>query len=412
MSNSSWDDKKIENLLKQMPKVEDSRNPSDIYYNVQKQLQKDKRKYWYIPTVAVAAVLLLSFILYPAIFPSNQASESEFNAAEDAAFKEESNRGAELYESKGDLAEDSGVNQQVIEEAAGDKDTSGISSIQAIPIQSALYADQVADGVTPITYAVPDEQGQNVVPVTITVPNNEDETWLEQYLNNVQRIPFEELGLNKDLLPLSGNVSIASDNAAIQIDFPKDHPYANGSLMNRSLLVSLDYTLTNTPYNKVLFKTDGTPGIDLGNLGVQPEQPVIKQTKQPYFILQTKDESEALLTPYIDGSFTTIQDALDAMKEEIDTHSLKGPLKNFTIVSVTENGTELVVDLGKIQVEETDENMLAFEAIMLTAKNFGFETVNFKHSVQQSFAYFSFNTSIKVPVAPNYLEQYSYFEQR
>ncbi len=410
VSNSSWDDKKIENLLKQMPKVEDSRSPNEIYYNVQKQLKKDKRKYWYIPTAAVAAVILLSFILYPSIFPSNHASESKlFMATKDAADQENSYENTESFEAQ---AEDSGEQTEVIEEAAEDKANPGISSIQAIPDQSALYPEQVTDNMTAITYAVPDMLGQNVIPVTITVPNKANETWLDQYQNNKDHIPFEEMGLNSKLLPLAGDITITgSDNSAIEIDFPKDHPYAVGSTNSRSLENSLNYTLSNTTFNKVLFYTNGTPGVNLGNMGEQKEQLVNKQTKQPYFILQTEGESDALLTPYLDGSYATVQEALEAMKADIDTHSLKGPLKNFAIVSVTENGKELVIDLGNTKVEETDENMLAFESIMLTAKNFGFETVNFRHSSQQNFVSFQFNTSIQVPVAPNYLEQYSIFER-
>ncbi|GAA0347137.1 hypothetical protein GCM10008967_41910 [Bacillus carboniphilus] len=403
VSNTSWDDKKIEDLLKSMPKVEDHRSQSEIYYQVQKRMRKEKRNYWFIPAAAVAAVLLLSLLLYPSIFSNDQAlNESERDMdqkiamtddhAADALDTEQDELSAKSFE--GESAESDNDNTEM-----------GIGMLTHIPSKTALYQEQLSDQSTAITYAVPDEQAQNIVPVTITVPSSKEVTWVEQYNNHVDDVPYEELGLNGEYLPYKGEVSIASDNV-LQLDLVEGHPYSAGSASNVNLLNSLNYTFADSPFEKVKLTTNGAPGMDFGNFGNVEEHILKKKLQNPFFIYKKTEDSKALLAPYMDNTFSTIQEAFNAMKEDIETHDLRGPLKDIELVGVSENELELTVEFGDELLPDTDESMLAIEAILLTAKNYGFETVVLKHPSQVGFAGFLFNEPIRVPIAPNYLEQY------
>lgn len=407
VSNTSWDDKKIEDLLKRMPLVEDHRKPAEIFYQVQKRMRKEKRQYWYIPAAAIATVLFLSFILYPSIFSNNDASHNDEMERYSVT---DNDQGSAML--KANEATDAG-NQDVAEteESLEDSTNPGIMELEENPSKSALYTNQVTDDMTAITYAVPDDQVQNIVPVTITVPKNEDQTWVDQYNNNQSQIPFEELGLDGEYLPYKGEVSIASDGSAIKLNLERNHPYNHGSAGNVSLTTSLDYTLQNSPFDKVIFSTEGKPGVEIGNYGVIPEHNVNKIFNQAFFIYQKSQKAKKLLSPYVAISYPTIQEALDAMQEDVDTHNLIAPLKDFGIKAVTEDGEGLIIEFGDQIIDQTQDNMLSLEAILLTAKNFGYKTVIFKHPKQDHFADIMFNEPVEVPMAPNYLEQYSKFER-
>ncbi len=53
MKRSEWSDNELEELLRQMPKVKDHRDPRDIYQNIS--LKKRKTKSWLLPGMAAAA---------------------------------------------------------------------------------------------------------------------------------------------------------------------------------------------------------------------------------------------------------------------------------------------------------------------------------------------------------------------
>lgn len=82
MKKSEWSDREIEELLMQMPKIQDHRDPRDIYQNLS--LKKRKTKSWLLPGLAAAAAVLLFFILVPKLmngsnFSHDQAQEEKFN---------------------------------------------------------------------------------------------------------------------------------------------------------------------------------------------------------------------------------------------------------------------------------------------------------------------------------------------
>ena len=70
MKKSEWSDKQLEELLRQMPKIKDHRNPRDIYQNLS--LKRRKKPAWILPAIASAAAVLLIVILIPKILVSNQ----------------------------------------------------------------------------------------------------------------------------------------------------------------------------------------------------------------------------------------------------------------------------------------------------------------------------------------------------
>ena len=85
MKKSEWSDKQLEELLRQMPKIQDHRNPRDIYQNLS--IKKRKRPAWLVPGFATAAALLLFFILVPKLLDGTEYSFD--NAKQEESSSEE-----------------------------------------------------------------------------------------------------------------------------------------------------------------------------------------------------------------------------------------------------------------------------------------------------------------------------------
>lgn len=87
MRKSEWSDEQLEKLLREMPKIEDNRDPRDIYQNISLRLSKRKQRSWLIPSAATAAVILIVAVLSSNLLGENSSSEQSAesgNATEQA----------------------------------------------------------------------------------------------------------------------------------------------------------------------------------------------------------------------------------------------------------------------------------------------------------------------------------------
>ncbi|WML30829.1 hypothetical protein RCG24_02660 [Neobacillus sp. OS1-32] len=66
MKKSEWSDREIEELLRKMPKIQDYRDPRDIYQNLS--FKRRKSPSWVLPSIAAAAALFLVLVLGPKLF--------------------------------------------------------------------------------------------------------------------------------------------------------------------------------------------------------------------------------------------------------------------------------------------------------------------------------------------------------
>lgn len=145
MKKSEWSDKQLEELLRQMPKIQDHRNPRDIYQNLSS--KKRKMPTWIIPSFATAAALLLFFLLVPRLLDETQTQYSLDSAKQEESASDEK---ISLSEDKSSLMrekEDTARNENGI---AGNE-----PKILMTGSKTALYDDDVGNG-TAITYWIPD----------------------------------------------------------------------------------------------------------------------------------------------------------------------------------------------------------------------------------------------------------------
>ncbi|MFP7297799.1 hypothetical protein [Neobacillus niacini] len=383
MKKSEWSDKQLEELLRQMPKIEDHRNPRDIYQNLS--IKKRRRPAWLIPGFAAAAALLLFFILVPRFFEGTQTFDSA---------KQEKSQSEEKISLSDDRS--STLNKE-------EDGTSGAKSnmLMTKMSKSALYEDEIGNGMV-LTYWIPDSQAQILIPVSIVVPSDDNKDWLTMLTESMGLLKEEEWGL-ADYYPLNATFELDQSTNTVIVNVPADHKYGQGSTGEMIFLDILQKTIaSNSQVNSIKLQTNGQPGIEFGNYGVMDELDVISEREHGYF-LYTPDGME---TTYLVPSKDTFQD-LNSAFEAMKTNQPQGGLEasigpSFQMKEFSIQDSKLIITMDEnTQIENTPAVLYSFEAILLTAKEFGIETIMVVNAPFEHIGPFDLSKEIKVPLAPN-----------
>jgi hypothetical protein len=384
VKKSEWSDKQLEELLRQMPKIHDNRNPRDIYQNLS--IKKRKRPAWLIPGFAAAAALLLFFLLVPKMLNGTQNSF-------DSAKQEESSSEAKMNQSD----DHSSLLMKKEDSKSGSEPEMQITEIN----KNALYDDEAGDG-TVITYWIPDSQAQNLVPISIVVTPDNKKNWLTIFTESMELLNEEEWGL-ADYYPLNAKFELDETKNTVIVDVPKNHPYGQGSTAEINFITTLKNNIaSNSNVNKIMLKTDGQPGVELGNYGVLEEIEVKPEGKHAYFFYKPDGMDTTYLVPSTD-TYQDINAALEAMKTDQQEQALKASLiPSFPIKDVTAKENKLIITLDEnAAMENSQETVNSYEAILLTAKEFGIDTITIVNTPIQLLGPFDLTKEMKVPLAPN-----------
>jgi hypothetical protein len=384
VKKSEWSDKQLEELLRQMPKIHDNRNPRDIYQNLS--IKKRKRPAWLIPGFAAAAALLIFFLLVPKMLNGTQNSF-------DSAKQEESSSEAKMSQSD----DHSSLLMKKEDSKSGSEPEMRITEIN----KNALYDDEAGDG-TVITYWIPDSQAQNLVPISIVVTPDNKKNWLTIFTESMELLKEEEWGL-ADYYPLNAKFELDETKNTVIVDVPKNHPYGQGSTAEINFITTLKNNIaSNSNVNKIMLKTDGQPGVELGNYGVLEEIEVKPEGKHAYFFYKPDGMDTTYLVPSTD-TYQDINAALEAMKTDQQEQALKASLiPSFPIKDVTAKENKLIITLDEnAAMENSQETVNSYEAILLTAKEFGIDTITIVNAPIQLLGPFDLTKEMKVPLAPN-----------
>ncbi|MDF2788394.1 MAG: hypothetical protein K0S80_1492 [Neobacillus sp.] len=385
MKKSEWSDKQLEELLRQMPQIHDDRNPRDIYQNLS--IKKRKRLAWLIPGFAAAAALLLFFLLVPRMLNGTQNSF-------DSAKQDESSSEAKISQSD----DHSSLLLKKEDSISGSEPEMRITEMN----KNSIYDDEVGDG-TVITYWIPDSQAQNLVPISIVVTPDDNKNWLTNFTESMELLNEEEWGLS-DYYPVNAKFELDDTKNTVIVDVPKNHPYGQGSTAEINFITTLKNNIaSNSNVNKIMLKTDGQPGIELGNYGVLQEIEVKPEGKHAYFFYTPDGMDTTYLVPSID-TYQDINAAFEAMKTNHQELGLTASLvPSFPIKEVTTKENKLIITLDENAAMENNlETVYSYEAILLTAKNFGIDTITILNAPIQLLGPFDLTKEMKVPLAPNH----------
>ncbi|MBD8070293.1 hypothetical protein [Bacillus sp. PS06] len=407
MKRSEWSDEQLEKVLQQMPQMKDERNPQEIYQNISAKMQKRRRPSWLVPCVATIAAIILITIISPSLM-------NEMKSTSDIAFEENTMSGDESQaESDTGMMSMTRDEESIkVEEENSKESQSNLGVVTDSQPSFVINEDDIGDQ-TLLTFTVPIDYGQFFSTVSI-LTNNDGRSSIQKYneyiplLNNLLSEKYKNWGLETYALDyLTYTEEIENDETKnVVVDIPSNLNISNFSSAESGVF---NHTIDNTfrwlreGYSKVIYKLDGKVGTVIGQSGVVSEGITIeKNTKKGYFIYKNEGSDTPFFAYSVDP-YDTIEEAFEAMKqiENLGDYSINPSIPEDWTFTLTpdEKAKHLTISITA-PVENREEHILALEAMMLTAKEFDFETVTVIADIDK-VGRIDIGTPIPVPVSLN-----------
>lgn len=409
MKKAQLSDEQLEKILSDMPKVKDHRDPRDIYMNIAQQVEKKRKPQWIFPAAAAAAVMFLAFNLLPGLTEFDQSGDKSIENSQ-SFLKQKT----EMKESADEAIVDqpslqkSGIeNEESLNDAAKENMKSSSLKNEAVfnPYESltSLYPNE-AIGKTVISYSVPDQKMETLVPVTVAVPvpDAREKRWINLFTESMSKLKEEEWGL-QDYYPIDAKFAYDEAAMALKVDFSEEGAYKDGAVANTMFLEAMEQNLAGRGIGKLIFTTKGEPGVDLGHYGVRSEHVIPHEPSKgrAYLFFYPKDSSQPYLVP-TKKSFDSFEQALGHMKKSGDKKTLRPSIPSSFKPGKIETGKNkdtLMIYIADVQLN--DEFILPLEAILLTAKEFGYQKVKIETAGSHQVGPFDLKEEILVPAGPN-----------
>ncbi|SDJ66760.1 GerMN domain-containing protein [Sediminibacillus albus] len=423
MSNK-WEDKRIEGLLKKMPVIKDQKDPEEIYQQIADNLdektpqrkRKQNSKSWLIPSFAMLAVLVLLAVIGQSFmrtdFNSTQqesadimSSESAENGQSSATLEE---KGAPQEESTGEPKGETNDEPNKEQNDEGDSvitdnDDREVGKAEREPqngmeaANSKILYQESAD-TTILQLSVPDKTNQFLVPLAYEIMN--DEQTMEEYLNRLDQIvDLKALGFSENLL--EGLLfDINTERNEVTIEFPVNYAFS-GDAAAQQFETILSQLFLPLNIDRVILQSNGETGVNLAPIGENVETLKLKPPgKQIYKIYHDSSRSADWLAVLPGEDQQTIEQAFQEMKQEEPAYDLEPSIPPNFEISVNQHDNQLAVSIsGPVANNQTAVNML--EAILMTAKSFGFKKVNFHVDQAEIGPYNNLEKPLPVPDGVN-----------
>jgi hypothetical protein len=393
MKKNNWDETEIENLLREMPSMKDSRNREEIYAAINRSNAKKKRNTWGYPAIAGIAAVLILFLITPSLFDYSNQSQYE-NSAADMAAEDPGEAGSPQKEMASI--------QEAEENAVVDDSSSNAESRQqslmgkADPSdRSNVYQDDLLQyDIFTFGLVTPDA---SVVPVSVLSEKRDSAGWLERFEDVSEEIPEQSWGFD-EYYPLPGKLELNKNNSELIYTVTKEEMTNPGSGGEDIFYDSIAFTLEGSGYEKMtLQKEDGTVPL-FSHIGEISEIPKAGSSNKGYYKYSLPN-GDTYLVPG-EEEHKNISDALEGMK--MSSNSLYEPLipEKLNLEASSENNL-LTISFGEMLKLNEEIDPLFADALLLTAKEFGYEEVLFKNIEGTAWNGFDFSEPIPVPVSPN-----------
>lgn len=408
MKKSQLSDKQLEEILGQMPKIKDHRDSRDIYQNIAHRVEKRKKMpVWVVPGAALAAVLFLAFILSPSLLGVNNSSQESMDR--NSATEEKSSMDMDTAVRDDSASQKSTGEQEntfMAESADGEQEEKAdfAAMDQANPYDGliSLYPEEADIETSDIfTYAIPDDQAMAIVPVTITAPKTEGKSLIDSYTETMPLLKEKEWGLT-DYYPIDATWNFDEATKTLTMDVKQNNPYREGSTANTNFVDSMKQDFSGVGIDKIIFTTEGKPGIDLGNFGVINELPISDETTvgRAYLFLPVQGMANPYLVPTKE-QHKTIGEAFLQMIKGDEIGYLSPSLPDDFKLAKTES-KDKVLEITLTDDTTLDEGFLPnLEAILMTASEFDYSGVRFTNANIDQLGPFNLNEVLPLPLAPN-----------
>ncbi|QOR65311.1 hypothetical protein IM538_15975 [Cytobacillus suaedae] len=406
MKKSEWNDEQLEHLLTQMPIVRDNRDPREIYQSISSKVKRKKKNTWIIPSLATAAALALIIIIGPSFlnpsFDSSQGGGNKESSSEDINMtmvtespKEEG--APEMTAITGDDSESRKMTNTSLEEPT--------SYVIREYMDKKLF-----------TFGVPDPMAHTVIPVSVLVDWS-DQSHIDLLPDVIQKVNDKLISAEYNTqFPLAQYTFTEKQNEDgtknIILDFGQEgrnpESFASAESMEFWGAVKETFRWFDDNYNEIEFHQNGKQGVMIGQSGiVETSYKLEKAGKRAYFMYVPFENGRKFLVPNeVTGKSTTFSDALEAMRNNLEIGSfVLQPTINENVnfeIDETNSSNVTITFTDDTSLEDNDINLMMIEAIMITAKEFGYQTVSFENATLDRIGSWDL-TGVEntVPVAPN-----------
>lgn len=360
-----YDDDDIRQLFSQLPDIEDDKSFDHYFDNIEKRIKqkrtrKSQRPVW-LPIVTTAAVICLFFIILLQFV--NQPINDE------ARDYNELTNGGSIYESYDQETVTSQENHEDIKEETDNiRNDEEVEETETLELYAIPNKEDFIESANYVTYYVPNNELTAIVPVTVlaTESNHFNE------LNIVNSKIDEDLALNSEIFNYVKFIGNDGMNPIVEID---DHSFnqISGSTLEMMLIHSIVNFFNDFNIEEIIVQNkEGNP-VQLSHIG---EINNIKQDTQYYYRLFKPNDSEQYYAME-DASHLSFLSAIDMMRQSDSNLDLYQSISDNINLSFLEEKQHVTVQLESIG--ETEEVLTAIEALILTAKSFGYKQIFFEN---------------------------------
>ncbi|RTQ90060.1 GerMN domain-containing protein [Lysinibacillus telephonicus] len=400
MSHEKWDDDKIEQLLSNAPKIHDHRSKDDVLQRLKDEgvdelllnkKTKTKKFYWVPILISVAALCLLAIVI-PSM--TGQQMESS-NSGEESKTIESTEK---LEDSAEEFSESSDVQRSSL----------NVFSTEAVDLKTAVYPEDI-EGKTVFKLGLSSDAADSI-PVTVLIPNEKIEedfdntkpTGVQLYNQYAPLFNEEAIGF-VDYHPYVGEITEQNNQVVHTLPNSQSYDIASAaySLYNASLVDTFSYY-----YDEIAFFNEEGAPFEFSQVG-EPSTPLEmknEQTQYNYFEYTQPDGSQ-YLAPNFRATFATVEEAINAMKDETNDVYQSVILPNIDYEVRVEGDIATVNFTQQLDLMAFDQvqAMQMIEGILLTASSFNMQ-VQFENVLQTEWQGFDLTNPLPMPVGANEID--------
>jgi hypothetical protein len=408
MSNNKWSEQKIDQLLSQVPKLQDTRSKDEVL----KRLQQDQRlsegsqtkqKRWIPTAVTIAALITLSLLGATLINKPNNFMDSAFDSNSESA--KSTDMDAETNdESKTSIT---ATEETTSFDSASEKATTESEmSVAKAPVESNLMTVNSSDVENHTAFQIGlVSQDALVIPVTFLIPNDQIQqdfegltpNTLQLYEQYADDIDEEELGFI-DYHPFKGTFEIDQDQLSHQL--PKEHDYDLSSSTLEVYDEALQYTFEG--YTQVNHQNEDGSQAEFNQVGQKTptvlSNGLYKTAVYPY----TDPTGQVYLVPSLNESYNDVSEAMDALNTPPNDFFAKAIPRSVTysveeIKGIVHIRFTKPLELNSFSQEQSSQMI---ESFVLTGATFDVQ-VKFDNVLEEQWNGINLTQPIEQPIGLN-----------
>lgn len=377
----------LEILLSKLPKIEDNRSVNQIFTSLEFVERRKKRFHW-TPLLASAVAIFIVSIIASSFILGNNSNDENFSMSQDS----------EMARNEMEMADKDSTDKS--QNQLGDQSAKE-SHIENKQMYSLYNADLMHNNY--FTLAIPTKSNRYYVPLTFLIEKGSIEDSIVALLEETENIDEASLGLS-DFFPLGAEYFYKSESKTVMIDLSESTYH---KVSDKILLNVLQETFKYQQIEQLRYALEGEIGVEFPYIGYLENEMVNKYTQKATMIYQFDESSPRFFISSFNSS-STIEEAFEIMKT---TDNPEDPTVFPTIPSdwayeIIEADSLLHIKFDEVtELNDSITHQTALEAILLTARDFGYEKVLFGYNGLSKIGTIELNKELELPIAPNVMNK-------